>query len=661
MSFHLVQRGLVIKSGERQLAFHRMLEDKKVQFEDVRSGTYKVFSLVELQNGVASGKFVVVGAQQVEEGWVSQVESDTGTAAVVARLDEKHQQEWQRRLAYVKGMRRQGVVQASRALIRAHIPRIAQKIGDKNPPCDSTVISWMALFVKSGGSHTSLVPRTAFRRSAKRTEQTAIDDAWVMLKKYYFRREGFSLAEVWRRIQAKRIAEEAKGLRPKTISKSTLWRIAQTVPAYDRDRVRIGSAAANAKWRHATGGVYATRPLERVEMDHTELDIYVIDERRGIPLGRPVITVLIDAFSGYILSIYLSFEGETLSRMSRSIKLALQPKDSLTKSVPTENEWLTLGLWESLVVDNGLAFHSPQLQSMALALGCELEYCPVRKPWFKPSVERAMLEFGRILPLEGKTSKLRGVVDPYNPLANACITFGDLVECLTRWVVDVYPFTIPDRSLERPIDRLKSGLENAPAPVVHTGLDSLEIITGLSKEVAVRQGGVEHMYLPYRSPELGELVRRQRSPTFKTTMKYDPNDLGRIWVQDPSERTWTAVPCLYEDYAKGLSLGQHRLIRKNVKEELRRSGAYEQLMRAQAQLRDMFEDRILRGKGKIRSNKQYAKFSGMSSLSLTDQSVPLAPIFSTPIVVDAELKVQPREIPVFQAVNLRSADGWEYR
>ncbi|GEM_PF-5609679 len=31
----------------------------------------------------------------------------------------------------------------------------------------------------------------------------------------------------------------------------------------------------------------------RVEMDHTELDLYVIDDQRGIPLGRPTVTVII--------------------------------------------------------------------------------------------------------------------------------------------------------------------------------------------------------------------------------------------------------------------------------------------------------------------------------------------------------------------------------
>lgn len=445
------------------------------------------------------------------------------------------------------------------------------------------------------------------------------------------------------------------------MSQTTLWRVSRTVSAYERDRSRMGAAAANARWRHSIGGSYATRPLERVELDHTELDIYVVDERRGIPLGRPVLTVMRDVFSGYILAIYLSFEGESLGRISRIIKFALTPKDEITRAIPTRNEWITMGLWECLVMDNALAHHSPQMRSIALALGCELEYSPVRKPWFKAGVERAMLEVGRVLPLEGKTTKLRGMVDVYDPTVKACITFSDLAERLTQWVVDEYPYTIPERTLDRPIDKLKSGLETTPAPVVCCGLEGLDIITGLSKEVAVNQGGIEFLYLSYRSPELAEMVKRQRSPRFKAIMKFDPNDLGSVWVQDPTHHTWITVPCLQSEYANGLSRTQHRLIRRNIKGELRRSGAYESLMQSQAELRGRFEEAILRGKSKKRANRQYELFSGMSSLAAGPERGEAQKILPQQVVTQEEMVVESREVPRFTPIDLRASNGWEER
>ncbi len=657
MPAYLVQRGFAVQIDNRDFAFQRMLDEKTVQLEDIRTGAFRTITLKKLQVGVADGVYRILGAKEMDQGWVAETEARAGTAAVYAQLSARHQEEWQRRLSYVRALRRRGVTRGDKRRVKELLPAVACSLQDDSPPSPSTAVRWLSSYEKAGSVASSLIPRGVTKVKESRKSRAVLEYAWTLLKRHYFRRDGVSLVDVHRRIE--REVQAKPHLRNESLSLSTLRRVAAELPAYERDRARLGPAAASAKWRHSIGGIYATRPLERVEMDHTELDLYVIDDVRGIPLGRPVLTMLIDSYSHYILSIYLSFEGESLGRMSRAIKLALQPKDELTAAASTENEWITPGMWECLVVDNGLAFQSAQLRQIALALGCELEYCPVRKPWFKPTVERAIGESGRILPAAGRPAKLRGLADRKDPVGQACIMFSDLVLCLTHWVVDVHPFSIPSRSLERPIDRLRSGLAAVPAPVVYPGLDSLEIITGMAKEVTVGHSGIEFMYLPYRSPALEALVKRQRSPSFKTMMKYDPNDLGRVWVQDPSDKSWLCLPCLYEDYASGLSKRQHQLIRQSTKESLRGIGAYGALMRAQERLQTMWDDAIRKGKTKIRRNKQFAIFSGISSVAgmSSDQHV----VDATKIVTDEEQAVAAHEMPHFSAVRLGDQDGWENR
>lgn len=67
MPVFLVQRGLILKVGERQLEFHRMLDDKTVQFEDVMSGSYRTFSLSELQKAVMAGTYAVLGENSTDD------------------------------------------------------------------------------------------------------------------------------------------------------------------------------------------------------------------------------------------------------------------------------------------------------------------------------------------------------------------------------------------------------------------------------------------------------------------------------------------------------------------------------------------------------------------------------------------------------------------
>lgn len=664
MGVYRLARGFVVQIGERRFAFHRDLDSRTVQFEDIDTGAYRTMSRADLVTQVMDGKIAVIGCQLQDSDWITDTDASLGAAAVIDRLDEKRQKEWERRHEYVLAMRRRGVSRAHRTRIGQCLPEIAAQLGDDCPPSSSTVIRWLTRYEKSGGNPVSLVPQTVVRKARPRAPAHAIALAWKLLQRFYFVRQGESVKAVFTRYtREQQSGPDRKGAdgASSQLSLSSFYRLAGSVSGYERDRARIGPSAANAKWRHAIGGIYAKRPLERVEMDHTELDLYVIDDIRGLPIGRPVVTVLIDSFTRYILSIYLSFEGETLGRLSRSIRLALRPKDDLTQQIPTEQEWLTPGLWECLVVDNGLAFQSPQLRKIALALGCELEYCPVRKPWFKPTVERVIGEMTRVLPMRGRPEKMRGIVNPRDPVKDACVMFSDLCRCLTKWVVDVYPMSISERTLERPFDRLQTGMRDMPAPAVVTGISSLEIITGLSKEVAVRHSGVELMYLPYRSAELAELARKQRSPSFRTTIKYDPNDLGRIWVQDPTDRSWIDVPCMYQDYATGLTRRQHQMIRGQTKAKLRGDGAYDELMRAQGQLQDMFDGALNRGKGLIKRRKSQAIFQGLTSVSLAGKDEPAVPMLAEQVVTQEDLQAPTKEIPTFQPVHLSDQEFWEVR
>jgi putative transposase len=53
---------------------------------------------------------------------------------------------------------------------------------------------------------------------------------------------------------------------------------------------------------------HGDRPFEIGHIDHTELDVEVVCSRTGRVLGRPWMTLLIDAYSRRYLAIYLTFD-----------------------------------------------------------------------------------------------------------------------------------------------------------------------------------------------------------------------------------------------------------------------------------------------------------------------------------------------------------------
>jgi hypothetical protein len=53
---------------------------------------------------------------------------------------------------------------------------------------------------------------------------------------------------------------------------------------------------------------HGERPWERAHLDHTQIDLWLVDSETGLPLGRPWLTLLIDAYSRRVLAFWLTFD-----------------------------------------------------------------------------------------------------------------------------------------------------------------------------------------------------------------------------------------------------------------------------------------------------------------------------------------------------------------
>ena len=652
MAIYILQRGLVVQIGQRHFEYKRELENRKIQLEDVLTGAIRSMPANTLVHKIQEGEIKVV--REAEPVAAKSDRENMWTAVLIDKMDQKNREQYLKRIAYVRAMRKRGLTRGMRQHIFDAITHVAKILDDAVPPSASAVMRWMRRFEHLDLQPAALINGNMLRTSRRRLPQFLIDCIRDQLAAHYFKKGGRSIRYVTgrvRQIQQGMVAKGEIGPTSQQVSEATVRRLANEITPYDRDRLRYGNTYAAAKWRHSIGEIYATRPLERVEMDHTLLDLYVIDDKRGIPLGRPTVTILIDSFSGYILSIYASFESETLGRMMRAIKIAIQPKDRLIAGMGLNNDWHSGGLWEVLVVDNGLAFHSMHLHRFALELCCDLEYCPTRKPWFKPTVERAMLEMTRILPYPGRPQKRDTADVPHDPKISACVMFSDLCNCLYKWVVDVYPYQISERKLTRPIDLYLEGLDSMPPPSFLDDYRSLDIVAGVSKDLTVRNGGIEMQHINYRSPELRDLAR-QIAPSFKSTVKFDPNELGFVFVQHPISKDWLCVPAQHQDYARGLSLSQHKLIRSNAKADLLKKDAYGTLMRAQAELQEMWDVAITSGKKLKRSAKQLAILEGFNSLAAAAPAKPGEYVKEEKIVTIERAAAITREVPDFSSFDL---------
>jgi putative transposase len=70
-------------------------------------------------------------------------------------------------------------------------------------------------------------------------------------------------------------------------------------------KVRMRPAPARCWWCSSA----VTAPLEQVQIDHTVIDLIVVDERDRQPIGRPYLTLAIDVFTRCVLGMVVTLEA----------------------------------------------------------------------------------------------------------------------------------------------------------------------------------------------------------------------------------------------------------------------------------------------------------------------------------------------------------------
>lgn len=113
---------------------------------------------------------------------------------------------------------------------------------------------------------------------------------------------------------------------PLVISRETVRQIVTATDAYELLKRRYGRHAADNELGGRGAGVVTTRPLERVEIDHTLCDVHLVDEKTGKPIGRPWLTLVVDHYSGAILGYHMTLNPPSAASVIAALRHAILPK-----------------------------------------------------------------------------------------------------------------------------------------------------------------------------------------------------------------------------------------------------------------------------------------------------------------------------------------------
>ena len=357
--------------------------------------------------------------------------------------------------------------------------------------------------------------------------------------------------------------------------------------------------------RRAAAGVQAgpraTRPLERVELDHTALDLIVVDEEDRLPIGRPTVTLALDVYSGLPTGVHVGFEPAGYTAAMRGLLHSILPKEDARARYGTRNPWSVYGLPETLVVDHAPHLVGGDLRDACAQLGIVLEPAPVKRPWFKGAIERQFRTHntGLVHGLPGTTFSNVLERGEYDSAGMACISLTRFREILHVYLLDVYGQDWNRGVGGVPATRWAEAVAGGWAPALYHDAGEVRVLLGRGAVRTIQRAGIDHLCLRYQSAALDELRRALPAGT-PVVLKYDPEDLGALHVRVPTPArdnagpAWLRVLAVDQGYAGGLSLWKHRVIRGYVRRTMDRAVDVEALAEAKARIQGLVAEEFRR-------------------------------------------------------------------
>lgn len=505
-----------------------------------------------------------------------------------------------------------------------------------------TVYRWQKRYLANDCELTSLVDRHKLKGNRK-ARVIGDEDAYEQAVKRYLNTKRPSVAKAYDYYKNILIINNAKpnAQQIKIISYKSFNKRLKKLEPYEVAVARRGKKRADMEFRYHGGRKPVTNILERVEIDHTTLDLMLIDDELLAPLGRPYLTILIDVFSSCILGYHLGFNAPSYDSVAKAMVHAIKPKEGLK----TQNPWPCYGKMQFLVVDNGAEFWSESLADACGQLDISILPNRVGHPWEKPTVERVFGQTNQKLlsDLPGKTFSNILQKEIYNPQNFAVIRFSTFIDIFEKWIVDVYHQEPNSRETRIPIKKWQEGFEAlGPIEIEQSDIKRLTVTFGRITHRTLNSKGIKYEDIRYHSTALSDYWKKypQTKASRRKKIKVNPDDLSSIHVYLEELDCYIKVHAADQTgYTKNLSLHTHMLHKRYLREYTRKEKNELNLATAKLEIdqlvkedQDLFKS-SMGNKTSLKSPKKqaaYRQVSNVGARTIKSPSIEPKPVKAKP-------------------------------
>ncbi len=339
-------------------------------------------------------------------------------------------------------------------------------------------------------------------------------------------------------------------------------RVIRKMRNYEVKLAREGKRAAySMEFPHrplsAKNDSHGQYPWHIVHIDHTLIDIELVDEATGIVLGRPWLTLMFDAYSRRILAFIITFDPPSANTL----------KSLLRECVRRHSRLPTI-----MIHDWGREFGSEFFQTLNAMYEVQVRARPPGKPRAGSPIER---EFGtlnksffhNLMANTQNTKNVRMLTKSINPRRLAVWSLESLNDLLERFCFEVHDQRQHRGIGTTPADAYKRGMQQMGLrPSRRIEYDEtfkfLTMATTPKGTARVQPGlGVKIRYFHYWN----EAMRDPQWERKEVPVRYDQDDLGAAFARIGS--VWVRCVSHHQETLRNMSEKQWELAVRNLRQK----------------------------------------------------------------------------------------------
>jgi putative transposase len=349
-------------------------------------------------------------------------------------------------------------------------------------------------------------------------------------------------------------------------------------------RRREGGKAVRDKYAPIQG-VFpgANWPLAVVQIDHTPVDLILVDDVHRRPVGRPWVTLAIDVFSRMVTGFSVSFDPPGALAVGLCLAHAILPKDTWLARHEINTPWPVWGIMDAVHADNAKEFRGSMLHKACEEYRIDLHGRPVARPHFGGHIERLLGTLNHeIHTLPGSTFSNPVARGTYDSEQHAAMTLSEFERWLSILIVEIYHQRLHSELGITPLQKYAEGIfgtdERPGRGLPERLLDETELrLTFMPyAERTVQPHGLVIDEIQYYDDVLKPWIHSTdpHETTGKRKRKFivrrDPRDISRVTFYDPELKRYFEIPYRNTVHPP-ISAWELREVRRTLKEEGRKS------------------------------------------------------------------------------------------